>query len=136
MPTYYHASPAKFTTITRELCLTDTPEEAVPYLEGRPGWLYTIEARGRIAYESTLTDIGTDLGVEYDYAFEYADSKKVQDALIADGYEIVEYEDMGPDNAYEHNTYRVLNPSAARIVSLEPVGKLAAVIAGLDAVLR
>lgn len=121
VPTYYHASPTKFTAITRELCLAATPEEAVPYLNGQAGWLYTVEASGHLAYESTLVATGTDLGLEYDYAFEYADSKRVQDQLVADGYDIVEYEDLGPDNAYEHDTYRVLVPSKARIVSVQPV---------------
>jgi len=63
----------------------------------------------KIADESVLVNIGRKvLGEEMEYVYEYADSSAVQQALRKAGYVAVAYSDIGPDNAYEHNTVLIL----------------------------
>lgn len=45
----------------------------------------------------------------YGYAFEAADSRRVQAALVEAGYHGCSYGDMTPDNAMEHDCIRIFD---------------------------
>lgn len=116
----YHGSIRKFDGLNRDICLAYDAEVSIAYLNSNAGYLYTIEvSNARIADEEDIQNTASELGYEDDYVFESADRDKVQQALIEAGYDAMQYGDVAPDNAFEHETLRILNPAVATIVSVE-----------------
>ena len=121
--TIYHASPHFFTEFRDDVCGAYDAEEAVPYVADG-GYLYTIAVEGRLADEDDITAAADALGIEASYTFELADDSDVQDALIAEGFAGCTYADMGPDNAYEHETARVFSGDSVTILDVEEIRAL------------
>lgn len=125
--TYYHAGAGKLTQagVKQGLSLTDTRQHALGYLQKRGGFLHSfaVSSAARIANEAHLFHLRDKLGLnpgDHSYAFEIADEKKVRDALIADGYHAVRYQDMSPDNRYQHDTLLMLDSSCVKLTKVEP----------------
>ena len=117
MTTYYHASPTAITTLrSAPLCVTDDRDAALEYAQGV---VYEVSLSGRIADESDVRDVARSVCPDSPYttAWELLEEEcGVREALIADGWDGVEYEDMTPDNAREHVTIAVFD--AARSATL------------------
>src|SRR5690606_33399512 len=119
----YHASPNKFEQFGTELvCLAPRREDAIGYLEGYAGWLYTVEFCGRIASEDEVLEAGRQAGYEGTYAWEALEEYPETVAILRSlGYHGAEYEDLGPNNAYEHDTVMLFGPTLARIVAVDEI---------------
>src|SRR5690606_17690638 len=123
--TMYHASIYHFDRFRGQPCFTDEANAAIGYLNGNPGYLYTAgidEDALVVAGERTVRRIADGLGLDADYVWELLeDEPEVREALVAEGYNAASYTDLGPDNAYEHHTLMLLDPSLARIVAVDEV---------------
>ena len=121
----YHASIYRFDRFRGRPCFTDDPDAALPYLNGHAGHLYTVEVNEDalvVAGERTVRRIAAGLGLDAECVWELLeDEPEVREALVAEGYNAASYTDLGPDNAYEHHTLMLLDPSLARIVAVDEV---------------
>lgn len=116
---YYHVGLKPIDRIGPDLSLAESPEEAIPYINGNKGVIHRIDLDpgAKIAGEKAIREAANDLGIEKGYVFEMADNPRVRASLKEDGYDAIKYTDMGPDNSYEHETVRLLNPDAAKITA-------------------
>ena len=124
----YHASRQRFDEPRGLFCVTDDADAAIGYLYGEAGYLYTVELTRwpETATEDDVRALCEELGIDY-----YGEGgnpwavvegyEALRRALRLEGYEAVEFTDLGPDNAYEHWTLMLLDPSLARIVGVEAV---------------
>lgn len=113
----YHSGPEQISSFRGDTSFALDPRESIPYLQGRRGWItYADLPESSVASESALRELSESLGKRHDYAFEMADDPAIQKVLVDRGYKAVRYQDMGPENAYEHATVRILGGEA------KPVG--------------
>ncbi len=115
--TMYHASPHAFAAFRDDVCCAYDADEATPYVADG-GYLYTIAVAGRLADEDDIAAAANALGIDASYTFELADDSDVQAALIAEGFAGCTYDDMGPDNAYEHETVRIFCGASITILDV------------------
>jgi len=120
----YHASTARIEKFaaTGDICLAYSTDEAAPYLNGQGGWMHTVEAPTvRLASEDEIREAAEAVGIDGSYIFELADDKRVRAALAADGFGGCEYDDIGPDNAYEHRTVRIWDTAGIVVMAIEAI---------------
>jgi len=123
----YHAADTRYDEITwDDICLTTDADEAAPYVEWCGGWLHEIDISpdARIADESDIVDAAEDLDIITDdcrLAFELVDRRELRVELARRGFTGCRYDDMGPDNAYTHETIRVWEPGTLSIVGVSEI---------------
>ena len=122
MNTAHHASTTRLDAIRAGLCIAPDADAALCYLQGRAGYLYTLEmGAADVADEATLKAVARGLGHAADYAFELADREDVRAALVDAGWDAVSYQDVSPDNGREHSTILVLVPGVVTVIEVEHV---------------
>jgi hypothetical protein len=125
----YHSGPEKITAFRPDTSFAMTPEESVPYLRGKRGWMTFADVpESSVADEKAIRAAAKEVGFDGSYVFEMADSDQVQAQLRKEGYQAVRYRDMGPDNRYEHATLRIIDGEAAVVghARISPSGRLTA----------
>lgn len=101
-----------------DICLALCEDDARPYApEGR---MYAVDVDDSItlASESDIRAAAEQFSW-YDSAywiFELVDELEVREALANQGFSGCRYGDMGPDNAYEHDTVRVWDSSTLSLL--------------------
>lgn len=122
MTTTYHAALTPLTTIRAGLCVAPDASAALCYLQGRAGYLHTLEmGEADVADEATLKAVAHALGHVADYSFELADRDDVRAALVDAGWDAVAYQDVSPDNGREHSTILVLVTGVVTVTTVESV---------------
>lgn len=127
MTLYYHASPDELDEFIDYTSLAYNSEDALGYLQGRPGYLYHVRVKPdlKIADEDDIQAAADALDDpilnQEDFVFTLADDWKVRDALVEAGFEAMAYEDVGPDNEYEHDTLVVFDADDLEIVKAEKI---------------
>lgn len=122
MSTTYHAATTRLSTIRAGLCVAIEADAALCYLQGRAGYLHTLEmGEADVADEATLRAVARSLGHRDDYAFELADRDDVRAALVEAGWDAVAYQDVSPDNGREHATILILATGVVTVVEVETV---------------
>jgi hypothetical protein len=126
----YYSGTQKLESLRGDTSLAQEAEHSIPYLEGQKGFIHKVELSkaANIADESDIKAAADRIGYEPDnkpgspaHLYELADSKRVQKALLDDGFDGMKYSDVGPNNEYEHDTTRIINPKAAKILSSREV---------------
>jgi hypothetical protein len=123
---YYHARTIAFPTgrIPAGTCLTTSPGAALAYLEGEPGFLYTVRVLPILTHsdEDDLIERGLRVGVpRHSRPFEAADHLKVRKGLTADGFDAVAYEDETPDTQRPHDCLLILVDGVAVVEEVEEI---------------
>ncbi len=118
----YHATYAATLDPAPGLCVTPERDAALGYLEGYAGRLYTLDiTAAHIADEADIREAAEAAGVDWHgYIYDLADQPAVRAALVDAGHDACRYEDVGPDNAYTHETIVILAPCAT-VVAAEDV---------------
>ena len=116
---FFHATENEITNIaaTRDICLATCPEEAQPYAP--EGTVYEIAADDMAIANEDDIRAAAEIFDWYDptyWVFELVDEEEVREELAARGFDACEYADMGPNNAYEHQTVRVWETDKLEIV--------------------
>lgn len=94
-----------------DLCLTDEEDVALEYGPN----LFEVELSDKavVAYEEDVLEICEECGLSNPgWFFELVDEREVREVVKAAGYNVIRYDDATPDNATEHETWRVLSPEA------------------------
>lgn len=119
---YYHATVDELDGLTDDcICVAVDPEAALAYLRGEEGYLYEVTLPGalRLADAETVIEIARELDPHSrhaEYAWEAIEEiDGVLARLEAEGYDGVEYEDLAPDNAFEHATIRIFRPVSVSV---------------------
>lgn len=63
----------------------------------------------QVANESNLEEAGEAVGVSGYYVYDLADDPDVRDELRRRGFKAVEFDDIGPENQYDHPTLLILH---------------------------
>jgi hypothetical protein len=135
----YHASPDELDEFLDFTSLAYNPEDALGYLQDSPGYLYTVRVKPglKVADEEDIQAAADELDdpilKQEDFVFALADDWKVRDALAEAGFDAMAYEDVGPNNEYEHDTLVVFNADNLEIVEAERIvnARIAALCARL-----
>ncbi|MGE5827637.1 MAG: hypothetical protein ACM30G_04635 [Micromonosporaceae bacterium] len=123
---HYHGTTDAIATLDREIFIAESKRAALGYLEGQAGTVYAIrlDPAARIASDGDLRSAGDDLwGSSEDhfgyrpYTYELADEPAVRGRLAELGFAGARFDDLGPDNAYQHPTRVVWDTSALGIVA-------------------
>lgn len=122
----YHASRQRFASFHAYAHLTPDADAAIGYLQGDAGYLYEVEVGDlRLADEDDVRRVAREIDPDHPwmYTWEMIEEmgRAVRNALQSEGWDGVAYRDLGPDNAYEHETVLVWSLDAIRIVSVEEV---------------
>lgn len=124
--THYHARTIEFSSghVPAGTCLTTSPEAALAYLQGAPGYLYSVSLLSMRVHrdEDDLIERGLRVGVpRHSRPFEAADHYMVRKGLVADGFDAVAYADETPDTQKPHDCLLLLVDGVALVAEIEEV---------------
>lgn len=129
----FHTGLSRLTNIDPQkgLFTADSIDESVPYINGNNGFIHRISLKegAQIAGQKDM-DMAARAVLADEPKTGYSGvhyNKDVRDYLRDKGFDAVRFNDIGPDNKYEHQTTLILNPAMADIEQTAPVhaGKIA-----------
>ena len=119
----FHTGPKEINSLNMGTSTARDESDSTPYAEGDRAFLHAIVLDSDASYadSSDLKRVARELENTDSYEFEMADSDRIRRALINEGFDVVEYRDVGPDNEYEHDTLLILNPDKAKVIARTPI---------------
>lgn len=122
----FHSTKVEIDKLTDsdDICLAPRRDQSTPYLEGEPGYCYEISNTDlHLATEDDIREVASQFDW-YDpsyWLYELVDESSCRDALAEAGFDGARYPDMGPRNAYEHDTVRVWATGQLDVVDVEEI---------------